>query len=270
MGNTLSEQVTTLGDSVTKMATDVSKRFGTFATGPKHPLTMPAVGDGRTPDQLRTTAEVMYNIDTKTCINIGFIGPNNEAKLALINACRFISDCRPDQGIVSPNSTAVQYIHCDPMFHHLRFWDLTDFTTGTFIEKCLYAFDALVICVTEVLRPNDIQLVKETYKVNPPTPVLVVRTEMNQFIDKYIGLEADSKTILKGKVDQGPVMKEGIRNQLAKGEITTPITQDNIFLLSAPGLMAARAVNFDGTKYIWDEFGFMKCLLENISKRRYA
>jgi len=269
MGNTISDQFTTLGERVTKLSNDVSKRFGTFATGPSHPLTMPTLGDGRSQDQLRTQAEVMYNIDTKTCLNIAFIGPNNEAKIALINSMRFVQDCRPDQGIISPNSTATQYVHCDPMFHHLRFWDLTDFTSGTFIDRCLYAFDVLVIVVTEVLRSNDIQLIKDACKVNPPPPVFIVRSEMNQYIDKFLGLEASSTDIVKSKCDQGPVLKEGIRNQLSKGEVHCPVTCDNIYLLSPPGMLAARAVNFDGTKYIWDEFDFLKGLLEQVSKRRY-
>jgi len=271
MGNTISDQYNALGEKVSQLSNDVSKRFGTLATGPSHPLTMPALGDGRSQDQLRTAAEVMYNMDTKTCINIAFIGPNNQAKQALINSCRFVRDARPDQGIQSPNNTATMYIHCDPMFQHLRFWDLSDFTAphGNFVDRCFFGFDALVICVTEVLRSNDISLIKEAYKVNPPTPVLIVRSEMNHYIDQFLGLEADNATILKSKAEQGPVIKEGLRNQLAKGEVHCPLTCDNIYLVSPPGMLAARTVNFDGTKYIWDEFGFLKGLLEQVAKRRY-
>lgn len=92
--------------------------------------------DGRSADQLRTQAEVMYNIDTKTCINIAFIGPNNQSKIDLINSCRFIADCKPGLGgITSPKNVAVQYMHCDPAYNHLRFWELGDISAGNFVDR---------------------------------------------------------------------------------------------------------------------------------------
>lgn len=74
---------------------------------------------------------MMYNIDSKMCINIAFLGPNSELKTALINACRYIADCKPDEGVVSPKNQAVQYQHRDPAYQHVRFWDIAD-CSGTF------------------------------------------------------------------------------------------------------------------------------------------
>lgn len=76
----------------------------------------------------------MYNMDTKQCVNIAFVGPNNDAKTVFINSLRFIADCRPDTGIISPNCTAIQYKHCDPSYKHLRFWDIGD-SEGSFIDR---------------------------------------------------------------------------------------------------------------------------------------
>lgn len=77
---------------------------------------------------------MMYNMDTKNCVNIGFLGPSNDPKTALINSCRYLADSRPDLGIVNPNKTAVQYIHGDPAYKHVRYWDIYE-REGSFIDR---------------------------------------------------------------------------------------------------------------------------------------
>jgi hypothetical protein len=265
------DKLSQLGDAITKAATEVSNKFSVFTKQPKIPLSMPLLTDGRNADQLRTQAEMMYNIDTKTCINIGFIGPNNPAKMELINSCRFTSECKPGTaGITSPKNIAVQYMHCDPAYNHLRFWDLGDISAqSSFVDRCLYAFDAIVIVVTEGLRQNDLELIKGDALLNPPTPILICRAEMNQFIDRSFGVEASAKDVIDGKKVQGKVIRDNIKMQMQQSGITCPCTLDSIYLVSSPGMLAARAVNFDGTKYVWDEFDFMGALLERITKRRY-
>jgi len=263
------DKLASLGETVMTMASNVSKSFSSFGTAPKHPLTMPMLSDGRSQDQLRTEAEMMYNMDTKTCINFAFVGPNNDVKLALINSCRYVAECHPGEGgITSPNNVAVQWVHCDPSYNHLRFWELSD-TAGSFVNRCLYAFDAVIIVVTEMLRQSDLQLIRDAGSLNPPTPVLIVRSEMNHFIDKNFGLEADSADVIKGKTEQGKVLRENIKDQLLTNGINCECTLASIYLVSPPGMLAARAVNFDGMKYIWDEFDFMQGLLNKIVKRRY-
>jgi len=264
------DKLASLGETVTKMAGDVSKSFSSFATAPKHPLPMPALGDGRNQDQLRTTAELFYNIDTKTCINIAFFGSPPNSRVDLINSCRYVSECTPGTGgVTSPNNVAIQFPHCDPAYNHLRFWELGDLSSGSAIDRCLYAFDAVVLVITEKLRQSDIEVVRELGTFNPPTPVLIVRSEMNHFVDKYFGLEANSSDIITGKTEQGQRLRETIKDQLLTNGINCPHTLESIYLVSPPGMLAARAVNFDGTKYIWDEFDFMQGLLTSIVKHRY-
>jgi len=264
MGNVSS----TLSETLITMSHEVSKLFTVLSAAPPAPLAMPNLGDGRSQDELRTTAEIMYNMDTKQCVNIAFLGPRNEYKTAFINACRFISDCRPDTGIISPKNAAIQYIHCDPDYRHVRFWDIGD-TEGSFVSKCLYAFDAIVLVTNEVLRPSDVELIKEGCRFTPPCGVLIVRTGMDHFIDKEFGLNTPSTDVLDAKTQQGQLIRESIRNQLLKGGVQCGPQTNAVYLCSSPGMLAARAVNFDGTKYIWDEYDFMKGVLDYIGKRRY-
>jgi len=269
MGN-LQEKLanSSVGQSISQMANEVTKSFTCIATAPKTPLMMPNLGDGRSQDELRTTAEILYNIDTKQNVNIAFVGPNNEFKTAFINACRFVSDCRPDTGIVSPKSAAVQYKHCDPGYEHVRFWDIGD-TGGSFSDRCLYAFDAIILLTTELLRDSDVALVKEGCHYLPGCGVLVVRTGMDQFINATFGLNPPTKDLTEGKSQQGQLIRDSIKNQLCKGGVQCPTQCKQIYLVSTPGMLAARAVNFDGVKYVWDEYDLMKGMLDCIGKRRY-
>lgn len=127
----------------------------------------------------------------------------------------------------------------------------------------------MVIVVTELLRANDLELIKEAGHLNPPTPIMIVRSEMNHFIDRNFGLEASTTDVVDGKRVQGKVIRDNIKMQLLQAGINCPCTLESIYLVSPPGMLAARAVNFDGTKYIWDEFDYMTGLLDFVSKRRY-
>jgi len=267
MGN-VTDKLADLGHNISESATHVSKQVKCLVTAPKKPITMLDLGDGRTADEMRTAAEIMYNIDTKQCINIGFLGPSNEPKTSLINACRFVADCRPDFGVVSPNNAAIQYQHCDPAYQHVRFWDIHD-ANGSFIDRCLYAFDALVLVTPEVLRPSDIELIREAGKLQPPSGVLVARSGMDRYFDQQFGLDPPSKDAINGKTQHGEIIKEGMKNQLVQGHLNCPVIKDHIYLVSSPGMLAARTVNFDGMKYIWDEFDLLKGILDSVAQRRY-
>jgi len=262
MGNT------TVGQTVTQVANEITKLFTCIATAPKTPITMPNLGDGRSSDELRTTAEIMYNMDTKQNVNIAFVGPNSDYKTGFINSCRFIADCRPDTGIVSPKNAAIQYIHCDPSYQHVRFWDIGDVPLS-YVDRCLYAFDAVVLVSTDALRESDIDLVRQGCKIQPGCSVLVVRTAMDQFVDRTFGLNPSATAIKEEQAKQGDIIRESIKNELRKGGIQCPNQCNAVYLCSGPGMLAARAVNFDGTKYIWDEYDFMKGILDCIGKRRY-
>jgi len=282
MGN-VGDKLADFGQSIVDSASHVAKSVNAMITEPKKPLPMPNFGDGRSADQLRTAAEIMYGMDTKVCVNIGFLGAPSTSKLALINSMRYIqyisnADCAADTGVASPKNLAVQYRHCDPAYKHVRFWDIAD-TTGTFEERCLYAFDAVVLLVTEVLRPGDIKLVKEANAVPDVAPILIVRTDMDLFVDREYGLNpAHSKDVIEGKNRQGPVIRAGLNRQLLEGGVgqcLDPCTDKCIhqgkciYMVSSPGILAARAVNFDGMKYVWDEFDFLKRLLDCVALRRY-
>jgi len=277
MGN-VADKLADFGHSIADSASHAAKSIQAMVTEPKKTLPMPNFGDGRSADQLRTAAEIMYGMDTKVCVNVGFLGPESMSKMALINSLRYIADTKPDVGVPCPKNLAVQYAHCDPAYKHVRFWDIVDHS-GTFEERCLYAFDAVILVVTEVLRPGDIQLIKQANKVPSVAPILIVRTDMDMFIDKEFGLDpAHSKDVIDGKNRQGPIIRNGLNRQLLEAGIAqcldpctdTCIHQSNcIYLVSSPGILAARAVNFDGMKYVWDEFDFMKRLLDCVALRRY-
>jgi len=256
-----------VSETIGAAASSLTKSFSTMITEPKKPLQMPNLGDGRTQDQLRTTSEMMYNMDTKQHINIAFVGPSNENKLAVINSCRFIADCKPVLGVDAPKKVATCYLHCDPAYKHVRFWDITDMP-GTYEMKCLFAFDALVILIGEQIRSSDIDLIKQANIVSQ-CPVLLVRPDMNTFIDKELDLEPNSTHVVAGKTRQGPIIKEGYACQLKNAGVQCERQCHNVYLISPPGMLAARAVNTEGTKYIWDEFDFMKGLLDCVTTGRY-
>jgi len=269
MGNVQERMAnTTVGQGFVQLANEVTKLFTCIATAPKTPITMPNLGDGRTSDELRTTAEIMYNMDTKQNVNIAFVGPNTDYKTAFINSCRFIADCRPDTGIISPKNAAIQYVHCDPSYQHVRFWDIGE-VGGSYVDRCLYAFDAVVLVTTELLRESDIDIIKQGCRVQPGCSVLIVRTGMDQFVDRTFGLNPSAADIKQAQAQNGQTIRDTVKNQLLKDGVQCPTQCNAIYLVSGPGMLAARAVNFDGTKYIWDEYDFMKGILDCIGKRRY-
>jgi len=264
----MGQVASSFGETFSSAAGALTKSMTTLVVEPKKPLDMPNLGDGRSQDELRTTAEVMYHMDTKTNINIAFVGSSLESKFALINSLRFIADCKPVLGISAPKEIATQYVHCDPSYKHLRFWDITDLP-GSFESRCLYAFDAVVILTGEFIRQSDIDLIKQANTISSGVPILIARSDIDLFVDSKLGLEPNEADVHPAKARQGPLIKDGLRTQLKKGGIDCPCQLDCIYLVSPPGMLAARAVNFDGTRYIWDEYDFMKSLLDNVSKRRY-
>jgi len=267
MGNA-SDKLSDLGDQVKQKASDLQKTVKALFSAPKHPISMPDLGDGRNADQLRTEAEVLYGMDTKQCINVGLLGQSNELKTALINSLRYVADTPPDFGIVNPNKNAVQYVHADPSYKHVRFWDIYE-NEGTYIQRCLYAFDALILVTPENLRPNDIPLILEAGKFQAPSGILIVRSGMDLFVDSQFGLNPQPKDVINGKTQQGVVIKDNLKSQLTKGGLNACALGNHIYLVSAPGMLAARGVNFDGTKYIWDEFDLLRDILDSVAKRRY-
>jgi len=267
MGN-VQEKFNHLGDQIKCAAGDCHKSFKEVVTRPKQPLEMPTFGDGRSQDELRTTAEMMYNMDTKQHINIGFLGMSNPSKLALINSCRYINDCIPGGGILAPKDLAVQYPHCDPAYQHLRFWDLADIP-GSYEGRCLYAFDALVLVIGEVIEQGDVALIKQANIVSTAGPILITRTDMDMFQEREFGMHPHSGDVSKGQKKHGDLIKEGIKHQLLAGGVEDDIQHKSIYMISSPGMLAVRGVNENGERYVWDEFDFMKRLLAVVVKRRY-
>lgn len=266
MGN-VQNKFSHLGDQISNSAGHCHKTFKSIVTQPKKSLPMPNLGDGRSADQLRTAAELYYSMDTKTHINIAFLGPSTPAKLALINSCRYIKDCIPSGGFVAPKDVAVQYSHCDPAYNHLRFWDLANIP-GSYDSRCLYGFDALVLLVGDVIKQSDIALVSQANAVSGC--VLIVRTDMDIYQDREFGmLNPESSDLSKFQKRQGQFIKDGIRHALLADGITNDYQQQCIFLISAPGMLAVRDVNSEGDKYVWDEYDFMKSLLKVVTEGRY-
>lgn len=263
----MGQVASSLGETLASAAGALTKSLTTLIAEPKRPLEMPNLGDGRSQDELRTAAEVMYHMDTKTHINIAFVGAPRESKLALINALRFIADCKPVLGISAPKEVATQYVHCDPNYKHVRFWDITDIP-GTFEARCLYAFDCVILVTGDSMRQADVEMIKQSNTV-VNVPIVIARSDIDYFVDNQLGLQPHESDLHPAKARQGPIIKEGLKAQLKKGGIECPCQLDSVFLVSPPGMLAARAVNYDGTRYIWDEFDFMKSLLDCVSKRRY-
>jgi hypothetical protein len=264
----MGQVASSLGDTLGAAAGAFGKSLTTMVGAPKHPLDMPNLGDGRSQDQLRNEAEMMYHMDTKNHINIAFIGLNCESKVALIHSLRLTAECKTVLGIEAPKAVATCYVHCDKSYKHVRFWDITDLP-GTFEQRCLFAFDCMVILCGDMIRQGDIDLIKQSNIVSGSAPVVVARSDMDFYVDKHLGLEPNENSIHTGKARQGPIIKDGMKTQLKKGGIDCPAQLESVYLISPPGMLAARAVNFDGTKYIWDEFDFMKAMLDVVSKRRY-
>jgi hypothetical protein len=267
MGN-VSDKLSELGESITNTATDVTKRVKCMLTVPKQPIAMLNLGDGRSADEMRTTAEMMYNMDTKQCVNIGFLGPSNELKTSLINSCRYLADSLPDLGVVNPNKNATQFVHMDPAYKHVRFWDIYD-KEGSFVDRCLYAYDALILVIPESIRASDVPLIREAAKLQPPWGVLIARSGMDRFFDTHFGLDPIAKDAINGKTQQGSVIKENLKSQLGQAGLDANAIGEHFYLVSAPGMLAARGVNFDGIKYLWDEFDFLVAMLDCVAKRRY-
>lgn len=264
----MGQVASSLGETITAAAGALTKSLTTLTVEPKRPLEMPNLGDGRSQDELRTAAEVMYHMDTKTHINIAFVGSAAESKLALINSLRFIADWKPVLGISAPKEVATQYVHADQSYKHVRFWDIADLP-GTFEARCLYAFDCVVLVTGDSIRQADIEMIKQANIVSSAAPVLVARSDIDYFVDNQLGLQPHESDVHPAKARQGPIIKEGLTTQLKKGGITCDCQLNSVYLVSPPGMLAARGVNYDGTRYVWDEYDFMKALLDCVSKRRY-
>jgi len=264
----MGQVASSFGETLGAAAGAFSKSLTTMIGSPKHPLDMPNLGDGRTQDTLRNEAEMMYQMDTKNNINIAFIGLNTESKLDLIHALRVTPECRTVLGISAPKGVATCYVHADKSYKHVRFWDITDLP-GNYEQRCLFAFDCVVILTSDMIRQGDIDLIKQSNIVSGTAPVVVARQDMDSYVDKHLGLEPNENSIHTGKARQGPIIKDGMKTQLKKGGIDCPHQLESVYLISPPGMLAARAINYDGTKYIWDEFDFMKAMLDVVSKRRY-
>lgn len=92
---------------------------------------------------------------------------------------------------------------------------------------------------------------------------------MDLYFDTTFGLNPAEKDAVNGKSQHGEVIKQGLKDQLTKNGLGAATVCSQIYLVSAPGMLAARGVNFDGMKYIWDEFDLLRSIVECVAQRRY-
>jgi len=151
----------------------------------------------------REEAARRIGIDT-TNYNIAFCGSIKVGKSTLINSLRgllardrgaslvdVIPVDIPREVNTNPKEDAfAHYKMPHPQCKHLILWDLPGADEETadeyFMNKCLFAFDCIVVVCCEAFRPLDVGIVVRAQRAEVPVPVLLVRNKLDYYVTSAI------------------------------------------------------------------------------------
>jgi len=163
-----------------------------IATPPVAPpahVAQPAV-PSKTPRQLIDEARQRLGVDCVRHFNFAIVGISGSGKSSLVNALRGLAD-PPDNGpfpnnlapvgVVETTAQAKCYTH--PIYAHIKLWDMPGAGTPThpvatyFEDKCLYAFDQLIVATATRFMDVDLKIAQDAVKWN--VPVVFLRNKLD-------------------------------------------------------------------------------------------
>lgn len=240
----------------------------------EQPKQMPTDITGRTEEHLREEALRKYNINTIHHYNIALCGMSGVGKSSLINALRGIRSNHPlaakvSSGVEGPDFV-MKYPH--PQRPKTYYWDIPG--TGTllhpsenyFIDKCLYAFDLLLIVGCSRFTAVEFRLLNEATKYK--VPVAFVRNKSDQDIfnemrnrnvihNNRIGVD-QIKTELKWKI------LESFRKNLRAAKFHEK--EAHLFIVNAHSF---RAETVDDELYSMEEDKLVEYMCNTVKTNRW-
>uniref|UniRef100_A0A914Z0L8 IRG-type G domain-containing protein n=1 Tax=Panagrolaimus superbus TaxID=310955 RepID=A0A914Z0L8_9BILA len=135
-------------------------------------------------------AKADLKLDTVNCYNFAFVGHTKTGKSSLINAIRGLEDSHPDAAAVGITETTHEikpYTFPDPQFKHVMIYDipgagtLTHDANSYYQDKCLCAFDCLIICAQDTLGREEIDFAIQSLRYNQP--IAFVRSRCDIVLD---------------------------------------------------------------------------------------
>uniref|UniRef100_A0A914PZJ4 IRG-type G domain-containing protein n=1 Tax=Panagrolaimus davidi TaxID=227884 RepID=A0A914PZJ4_9BILA len=130
------------------------------------------------PENLEETiqkAKRDLKLDTRNCYNFAFIGHTCSGKSSLINAIRGLKDDHPKAakvGITETTHEIQPYTFEDPQYSHVKIYDIPGAGTLThnaesyYHDKCLCAFDCLIILTQDTLAQDEINFAIQSLRYN--------------------------------------------------------------------------------------------------------
>jgi hypothetical protein len=141
-------------------------------------------------EEILRKAKEQLKLDTANCFNFAFVGHTKTGKSSLINAIRGIRDNHPDAakvGITETTHDISRYDFPDPEYKHVKIYDipgagtLTHDATSYYHDKCLCAFDCLVIVAQDTLGQEEIDFAIQSLRFNQP--IAFVRSRCDIVLD---------------------------------------------------------------------------------------
>jgi GTP-binding protein EngB required for normal cell division len=145
------------------------------------------------PEDMQETmrkAKEDLKLDTANCYNFAFVGHTKTGKSSLINAIRGIEDTHPDAAGVNITECTMEtkpYTFPDQQFKHVKIYDIPGSGTIThnsesyYEDKCLCAFDCLIIVTQDTLGKEEIDFAIKSLKYNQP--IAFVRSRCDIVLD---------------------------------------------------------------------------------------
>uniref|UniRef100_A0A914Z2H6 IRG-type G domain-containing protein n=1 Tax=Panagrolaimus superbus TaxID=310955 RepID=A0A914Z2H6_9BILA len=141
-------------------------------------------------EEILQKAKADLKLDTVNCYNFAFVGHTKTGKSSLINAIRGLEDNHSDAAMVGITETTHEikpYTFPDPQFKHVMIYDmpgagtLTHDANSYYHDKCLCAFDCLIIFTQDTLGREEINFAIQSLRYNQP--VAFVRSRCDIVLD---------------------------------------------------------------------------------------
>uniref|UniRef100_A0A914CQH6 IRG-type G domain-containing protein n=1 Tax=Acrobeloides nanus TaxID=290746 RepID=A0A914CQH6_9BILA len=223
-------------------------------------------------DEKIQIARHKIGIDDKNFYNFAFVGHAKTGKSSLINAIRGLSN-RDEGAALTDTAECTEHSRYytfkkDFNMQHVRFYDLPGSGTTShpaenyFEDKCLYAFDCLIILIQETLAEDEIQMAKIALKYS--LPVCFVRSKCDSDLyNKHQNGEIDG--ITRAEIDAHiSSLSNFFRFQMKKAGLPENL---KCFFVSAPSL---RKLMLNQKRESYQEIELLHFLLLEALKSRQA
>jgi ribosome biogenesis GTPase A len=195
----LSDHLSKRNDEIDQLNQDIKILYEQFRSSSDGFMTyfkQKPQNDIKIPEHLRQVIEKAQRdlkLDTKNFYNIAFVGHTKTGKSSLINAIRGIEDDEP--GAAEVGSTEVTnliepYTFKEHDLRHVKIYDvpgagtLTHNAESYYQDKCLCAFDCLIIVTQDALAKDEIDFALQSIKFNQP--IAFVRSRFDIAMDNQV------------------------------------------------------------------------------------